>query len=158
MKYILIGIFIIGLLAAAIFVFLPKKEATPELPSGPTMKINNTEIKLRLAQTTNEISRGLGGVAQLEENEGMLFLLPQKDTKPTFWMKDMLIDLDMIWINDDRIVDIHENVPAQRGVSDGELKLYSPKEKIDYILEVNAGFAAKNNIKVGDLVDLFNIN
>jgi uncharacterized membrane protein (UPF0127 family) len=73
-------------------------------------------------------------------------------------MKDMLIPLDFIWVANGKIVKIDKNVPAPApNTPDGNLKTYSPGTPIDYVLEVNAGFSDKNNIKVGDSVNLSGI-
>ena len=123
------------------------------IPEKPSVVINNIKIIVRLAKTPEEQSRGLSGTASLSENEGMLFIFPVKN-RQTFWMKDMLIPLDMIWISDDKIVDISKNIPIPKpGMSDIQLPIYSPKEEVNYVLEVNAGYSDINNIKIGDRVE-----
>ena len=81
----------------------------------------------------------------------MVFVF-DKDSKPVFWMKDTLIPLDMIWINDGKVVGIEKNVQIEKGKKDNELKKYYAPSKVDYVLEVNAGFCDKNNIKAGSSV------
>ena len=64
----------------------------------------------------------------------------------------------MIWIADGKIVAINKNIPKPApNTPDNQLKTYSPGQFIDRVLEVNAGFADKNKIKVGDSVDLSHI-
>ena len=74
-------------------------------------------------------------------------------------MKGMLIPIDIIWINDGKVSLINENVPqpATPDVPESNLPSYSPKDPIDYVLEVMAGFSKENKIKVGDAVDLSGI-
>ena len=68
-------------------------------------------------------------------------------------MKERLFPLDFIWIKDGEIVQIDENIPAPApGTPDNELNFISPKESVNYVLEVNAGFVEKNGIEVGDEV------
>jgi uncharacterized membrane protein (UPF0127 family) len=74
------------------------------------------------------------------------------NSKPTFWMKDTKITLDLIWINDDKVVTINKNVQPEPGKKDSELKKYPAPSVIDYVLEVNAGFSDKNGIKAGSTV------
>ena len=62
-------------------------------------------------------------------------------------MKGMEFPLDMIWIRDGRVIGYEENVPV---VTSGTLPTYAPKELINMVLEVNAGFVGQNSIKVGD--------
>ena len=88
----------------------------------------------------------------------MLFVFDNKQITPVFWMKDMQIPLDIIWIGSGKIVKIDENVPAPvAGTPDTKLTNYSSGSPIDYVLEVNSGFSGKNKIKAGDSVDLSGI-
>ena len=105
----------------------------------------------------NEISRrkGLSGKTSLKENEGMLFMFEEKNITPSFWMKDMNFAIDIIWIDDGKVAQISENVqPPEKGTPESKLKFYTTNQPIDYVLEVNAGYSKKNNIKVGDKVIL----
>ncbi len=112
------------------------------------IKIENTEIEVEVARTSEERSKGLGGRTSLAENSGMVFVFNQNST-PVFWMKDTKIPLDLIWINDNKIIGIDKNVPVEEGVADKNLKKYPAPSAVDYVLEVNAGFSDKNSIKVG---------
>ncbi len=120
--------------------------------------VGDVEIMVQMADTAAERQKGLGGVTVLPAGQGMLFDFGVKNISPQdakFWMKDMKIPLDFIWIGGGKVVEITPNVPASPpNASDRELKIYEPSENIDYVLEVNAGFAAKNGIKVGDNVNL----
>lgn len=128
-------------------------QATPT-PKPSVVTIGNQSIQVTLAKTREERTKGLSGTATLEVNSGMLFVFDSK-ANPVFWMKDMLIPLDIIWINNGKIVKIDKNVPiAKPGTPDSKLTTYSNSLPVDYVLEVNAGFADINNIKVGDQVDL----
>lgn len=120
--------------------------------------ISGHEIKVIVADSENERKKGLSVKSSLSENEGMLFIFDKKDVTPSFWMKDVRFSIDIIWINDGKIVQIDKNVqPPSLSIKDSDLPVYKPKEPIDYVLEVNAGFSDKNNIKAGDAVDLSNI-
>jgi uncharacterized membrane protein (UPF0127 family) len=73
----------------------------------------------------------------------------------SFWMKDMRFDLDLVWIRDGRIVDVHHRVPAPgRSAPEGLLPTYRPRELADTILEVPAGFAAAHGWQPGDRVGI----
>ncbi len=113
--------------------------------------INGKKINLEIVRSAQDVSRGLGGRDNLESDKGMLFIFSKSDYY-TFWMKDMRFPIDIIWLQDDIIVDISKNVPAEPGVSLQKLKLYSPQKKANRVLEVNAGFSDKNNIKAGDKI------
>lgn len=90
----------------------------------------------------------MGNHAPLKENEAMLFVFPAAGFH-SFWMKDMTFDLDFIWINNNRIVDLTENVSHVN-----QTQIYMPKTEVDNVLEVNAGFIQMYGIKIGDKVSL----
>src|SRR3989344_2910459 len=112
-----------------------------------TLSINGVEIKIEIADESNEQSRGLSGREYLAPDGGMLFVFPER-TIPGFWMKEMNFSLDFIWIDESgKIVEITKNVsPATYP------KTFLPPSPIKYVLEVNAGWSDKNNIKIGNVV------
>ena len=114
------------------------------------VKINNTTIKVEVAETPLAREKGLSGREKLDQNKGMLFIFPQKDYY-SFWMKEMKFPIDIIWISDNRVVDIAYDLPLQASEF---LKTYQPKEPVNFVLEVNAGFSKKYNIKIGDRVEI----
>jgi len=93
--------------------------------------------------------RGLGGRESLPDDRGMLFVFPEPGSD-AFWMKDMLIPIDIIWISaEGRVVDIQTAQP-EPGVPDAQLKLYEPSALGQYVLEARAGVAAEKGVQVGD--------
>src|SRR5262245_11301789 len=71
----------------------------------------NKCVTVEVADNDASRIRGLQGRLGLAADNGMLFVFPQEDTY-NFWMKDTLIPLDMIWLNQNKqIVDIKSNVP-----------------------------------------------
>ena len=84
----------------------------------------------------------------------MLFTFGSGSTQ-TFWMKDMTFALDMIWISSGRVVGFAQNVPPPAaGTQIWQLKLYSSPPNVDTVLEVNAGTVTRDNIQIGDSVQL----
>lgn len=147
-------IVLVGLLSQGKLNPLFNKVAPTQISSSKIIKIDNTEIKVEVARSNEERSIGLSNRTELNDKAGMVFVF-NKDSKPVFWMKDTKIALDIIWINDNRIVGIDKNVQPEIGVSDNKLKRYSAPSIIDYVLELNGGFCDKNDIKVGqNLSDL----
>lgn len=116
-----------------------------------SIKIDTTEINIEIAKTNDERSKGLSNRTSLNENTGMIFVFP-KNSKPVFWMKDTKIPLDIIWINDNKIIGIDKNVEPELGILDAKLKKYPAPYEVDYVLEVNAGFSDKNNIKLDQTI------
>jgi len=127
--------------------------------SKNTIIINNKQLSIEFAITPEQHKKGLMFRESLCENCGMLFVFESSDIY-SFWMKNTLISLDMIWIDSTgKIVDIAKNTKIDT-CKNNECKpvTYTPLNSAKYVLEVNAGFTKQNNIKVGDFVEgyLFN--
>ena len=105
--------------------------------------------KLEIADTKEKMYHGLMGRTSLDENTGFLFdvsLVPQ-DMDVAMWMKDTLIPLDMVFIDENgEVFYIHENAQPN-----DETPIYPPKRP-RIVLEVNGGQVAKYSIKVGDTI------
>ena len=111
------------------------------------IKINNQDFSIEIATTPNQLSRGLGGRTELCQNCGMLFVFPSPQILQ-FWMKDTLIPLDMIFIDqNNKIVNI---VTATVGDFSIKKSIYPAL----YCLELNANRSKELNLKTGDLIDL----
>ena len=109
---------------------------------------NIVKIKVEIADNDEERSKGLMFRDKLDENAGMLFIFDNEDNL-TFWMKNTLIPLDMVFIDKDfKIVDIKSALPCEKE----PCELYSSSHPAKYVLEVNVNSAAKNNIKIGDKI------
>lgn len=116
-----------------------------ESGSYTEITVGGVSIQALIADTPLTQARGLSGHAPLKENEGMLFIF-EKPEKHSFWMKEMLFSLDMIWIGSDmKVVDITENATPE-----SYPKFFTPKEPAKYVLEVTAGFSRAHGIKIGD--------
>ena len=122
------------------------------------VKINDLEISVDISDTPEKRSKGLSGRESLNEKKGMLFIFDEKDQTPIFWMKDMLIPIDIIWINNGEIVQIDKAIQVpEKDTPDTKLTQYSPEVSVDYVLEVNSDFSDKYELKAGDNVDLSQI-
>lgn len=116
----------------------------------PTATINDKVFKLDVAKTPEELAKGLSGREILDQDQGMLFVFEEPSIR-TFWMKDMNFALDMIWVNDGKIIYISKNVqPPEEGTPDYKLSRYSSKKEVDYVLEINAGLSDALGFEVGD--------
>ena len=112
--------------------------------NGAEKKLFNLE-KIEITRTSAEQARGLSGRASLPENSGMLFSY-STDTRPAFWMKEMNFPIDIIWLDKDwRVVGFEKNVSPSTFP-----QTFSPSSPIRYVLEVNAGFVDKRQIKLGE--------
>jgi len=109
------------------------------------LSVNNSKIQTEIADTPAKRELGLSGRPRLLENEGLLFIFDQPD-QYKFWMKDMNFPIDIIWLDENKkIVDITTNLATS--TYPNSFTSLSPAK---YVLELNAGFTAKNNIKVGN--------
>lgn len=110
---------------------------------------------VEVAASSNLRRLGLSGRDGLGENSGMLFVFDHSDFYD-FWMKDMKFPLDIIWIKNNKVADLEENVPPPlAGAPDASPPVYKPEAPADSVLEVKAGFAGKNQVKIGDEVKIF---
>lgn len=108
-------------------------------------------IQAELAKTSEERGKGLMFKDTLQDNEGMLFVFEQSDTH-SFWMKNMLISLDMVWLDDKgHIVDIKERVPP---CTETECASIVPEEPARYVLEIKSGRAQQLKWSKGDLLTI----
>jgi uncharacterized membrane protein (UPF0127 family) len=146
--------FFIVLLCSLLAVSCSKNSATIIEPAANynfKLQVGQKILLVELADTDSKKSAGLSDRQTMPLDAGMLFVFEPEST-PKFWMKNMNFDLDLIWINKNKIVGITPNVPAPAAgkTKPQNLPLHSPPLKVDQVLEVNAGWAEKNNIKVGD--------
>jgi len=114
-------------------------------------------FKVSVADSPEERALGLMNVKSLGENKGMLFVFDESDFH-SFWMKNTLIPLDMIWIDSEyRVVHIKANARPCVVSNEGLCPSYSPNKKALYVLELNSGKAEEYGISVGDEVVFRNL-
>jgi uncharacterized membrane protein (UPF0127 family) len=102
---------------------------------------------VELATTPAEQELGLMFRQSLDKGRGMLFIFQQAGDY-SFWMKNTLISLDMIWIGPDKkIVFISAAAPPCKN---DPCPLLDPAQNASYVIEVNAGEMARIGAKVGD--------
>lgn len=106
-------------------------------------------VAVEIADDAQEQARGLMYRQKLAEDQGMLFVFDRTGVHK-FWMKNTLIPLDMLWIAEGgRIIHVEHDVPPCKG---DPCPSYGPDAPAKYVLEVNAGYARKQGIDVGDQV------
>ena len=106
------------------------------------------EVDVEIADNDDTRQRGLMYRYNMEEFQGMFFVFPYEDYR-SFWMKNTYLSLDIIYINaNNEIVSIQKYTQPKSTYS-------LPSEKpAKYVLEVNAGFTDKYQIKPGDKIEL----
>ncbi|HKM40925.1 MAG: DUF192 domain-containing protein [Patescibacteria group bacterium] len=138
-----------GILIIFLFLFLENKKEEKYF-----LKINSIQIELEIARTPQQHYQGLSFRESLDDNSGMIFLFPDKEIRK-FVMRDMLMSIDIIFIDDNEIVDIHKNLPFDL---ESQEIIYSSSVPVDKVLELKAGFSDQYNLSVGDKLELIKNN
>jgi len=107
---------------------------------------------VEIADTPEKQTKGLMYRESLDENRGMLFIF-DKQGNYSFWMKNTLIPLDIIWLNENKEVVFMENNARPCKETCPSI---NPNQKAKYVLEINSGLANKINLKIGDKVVISN--
>src|SRR5207237_2200673 len=106
-------------------------------------------VRIEIAADDATREQGLMYRDRLAEDAGMLFFFTKTDEYP-FWMKNTLIPLDIIWLDEQRrIVHIGRDIPPCRAEP---CVSYAPGAKARYVLEIAAGVAAKHHLAEGSVL------
>ena len=108
-------------------------------------------VNALVADTPDKQERGLMFVTELPENQGMIFVF-DKDQEQLFWMKNTLIDLDMVFIGADKTVtSVAAEVPHSY--------TYTPDNEVarawgygKYVLELASHTAQKHGVNAGNTI------
>lgn len=104
-------------------------------------QFGSAKFAVSVADTADERAQGLMFVEQMPRMAGMLFVYEQPSSV-AFWMKNTLIPLDMIFADENGVVQsIHENAIP------GDLTAIPGGDNIQYVLELNAGVAKMLGLK-----------
>ena len=120
---------------------LPQSDLVIQTAQGPK------RFRVELADNDDSRSRGLMFRTQMAPDAGMLFDF-KTEQMASFWMRNTLIPLDMLFIKaDGTILNIH-----QRAIPRDESGINS-LGPVRAVLELNGGAASRLGIKAGDRVD-----
>jgi uncharacterized protein len=114
-------------------------------------------IDLRVADNTAKREYGLMCVRELPPHTGMLFVFSDGDNMRTFWMKNTLIPLDMVFVSRNGLVnDVSANVPSTTtDTPDAKIPLRGGTGT--YVIELAAGEAARAGIKPGIVLPIHGV-
>jgi uncharacterized membrane protein (UPF0127 family) len=115
----------------------------------PYVVINNQKIYVEMADSLEAREKGLSGRESLPESRGMLFIYSEPGNY-SFWMKEMKFNLDFVFIDDQKVVDLKENIPFPQERE--EPQIIQAETEFDQVLEINQGMIEKWGIKIGDEV------
>jgi len=118
------------------------------LPVLAQVQLGETWISLEVTQTPQEQALGLMFRPSLEDDRGMLFEFdPARPV--SFWMKNVVISLDMLFVREGKLVTIAPEVPPCTTIP---CPTYGPAEAVDQVIELRGGRAAELGLKPGDPV------
>ena len=144
-KFLLLLLFVPAV-AGLIWAAADSRSESGSVLTIQTMDGSVHHFNIEKAVTYEQMKTGLMNRTELADDAGMLFLF--SNVKPrSFWMKDTLIPLDIIFIKEDRkILHIH---PMALPLDETGILSQGPAAAV---LEINGGKAAALGIGVGDLV------
>lgn len=145
---IFLAIMALGLVFVLVQKVIPKDDEEKSREQTVTVTFNEKDsVRALVAADPQSMFRGLSGVEQLEDDQGMLFVHEQSG-KHAYVMRGMLFDLDFIFILDDRVVDVAKNVAREYG---GKI---AGETDYNRVLEVKAGWVGRREINLGDKVEI----
>ncbi|MFP4132633.1 MAG: DUF192 domain-containing protein [Halothece sp.] len=124
----------------------PSESQGQKLPVTAQVEISGEIIELEVARTPEEQAMGLMYREKLAANRGMLFPL-EPPREPQFWMKNVEITLDMIFLHEGEVRAIAPDVPP---CNETPCPTYGPDTIIDQVIELRSGRAEELELEVGD--------
>jgi len=155
--------FVIAISLFTVLISTRRGKSAP--PSAVEVRIGGEKFELELAIDPAVRERGMGGRTEIPDHGGMLFVFPDKDVKvQSFWMKDCLIDMDIIyldrqarvtWAGTMRAIPLQE---PDESKADYETRLRSTATSSGYpsqfVIEVKAGTVQRLGVRVEDKIEL----
>jgi uncharacterized protein len=133
-----------GCAAVAAMLVAPRAQAGPAvipltLPSGKVLQVE-------LMQNDQDRAMGLMFRPSLPMDHGLLFVFPEADFHG-FWMKNCRFPIDMVWLDQaKKVVYLAEAVPPCKAEP---CPVYSPMQRAQYVVEMNAGQARREKAVIG---------
>lgn len=160
-KIVLYGALALGIFILIISLYLNREKKVSFTPTPQAEEAESVaEVPYLLSQadklfrvevvsTPAARQQGLSGRKEMPQDYGMLFIFPMPGAHG-FWMKDMHVAIDIIWLSDTgSILDIEENV-----LPDTYPNVFYPPEPVRYVLETRAGEARRKGWSEGELVPI----
>ena len=138
-RYIILVVVLIALVLKAFSYYYPKQQII----------IGENILNVLVADTSARQFKGLSGKKSLGKYDGMLFKFSSSDHY-IIVMRDMNFPIDIIWINDNKIIDLTYNAQVEKNITESQLTQHSSSSTVNMILEVPAGLVKQKNLKIGD--------
>jgi uncharacterized membrane protein (UPF0127 family) len=138
-----------GLIGLGASTFVKVSMANPSLCTAAyrhdlTIKIGDNYINAEVPENAQKKETGLSGRACIGPDQGMLFVFSKPD-KYDFWMKDMKFPIDIVWLNENKmVIDVTPELSPSTYP-----KTFTSKDLSKYVLELQAGRAQQLNIGEG---------
>ena len=134
-------------MAALLIVALPLGAAPDVIPlTLPSGKVMQTELMV----SDEDRAMGLMFRESLPKDRALLFVFERLDFH-SIWMKNCKFPIDIVWLDEN-----HEAVHVAAAVPPCKREpcpVYQPLRRAAYVIEMNAGAAKKNKVKIGAKVD-----
>ena len=132
----------------------PTPTAAPAAAAPRAVMPSGAVYRLELALTPEAQAQGLMYRENLPERTGMLFLFETAEPHH-FWMKNTMIPLDMIWMDDaGKVLYVSANTPPCKA---DPCATYGPDGPARQVLEIAGGMAAKEKVAVGVSLQLLGL-
>lgn len=140
--YLLRVLIVVVAVAAALFAYRTLIPPGPPVGQGAAAEFGGVSLRLEYATTTTAREKGLGGRESLPDDYGMLFVFPEYGYYG-IWMKDMLVPIDIFWLDaDGHVVSIKQDVATSTYPN-----VFYPSAPARYVLETSAGFAEEHGVE-----------
>lgn len=108
------------------------------------LTVGGAKFEIEIAEDHTQRLKGLSGRDELCATCAMLFIF-ENDLFHGIWMKDMKIDIDVIWLDSSlSVVDVVSGLTPKTYP-----RVFYPNKPARYVLEINAGSAKENQIQIG---------
>lgn len=129
------------------YVLSAKQPVSDSVSDKALTRVGDLEIEIAADRDSRE--RGLSGRTNVPDDYGMLFVFDEPQ-QPGFWMKDMLVSIDMTWVSDNGTI-----VGIEHAVSPATFpSVFYPPVPVRYVLETRAGYAKDHGWEVGTQLPL----
>ena len=149
-RLLIAGLALIIVILAALLIYT--RVHAPAESSAADVVVSKAETlprEIELADTQEKRMQGLSGRKDIADDYGMLFIF-EEAAKHGFWMKDMLFDIDIVWLSDDgTIVHIEHSVSPM-----SYPKVLAPGVPASFALETKVGYARAHGWDTGTKLDI----
>ncbi len=143
----LIGVFAFLAIIFLVLYYISDDDVDPRVVNA---SLAGQEIILEIADNTYLQNIGLSGREEMPMDYGMIFVYGDELENLTFWMKDTLMPLDMIFLNKElEVVHVIENVPV---CEQEPCESYTFDGKAQFVIELNSGWVEEYGVEQGEVL------